>query len=361
MAELKFGRIPALVSAAIFAGTLMLGAAFVVPASLSSRDGSGQVWAPLLHARDRAALALGTDSVGDVYVTKSRMLRRRTSYDAAALAASAEAIRALTERVSAPVFVLVAPTAAGIYPDALPAYAPIADEAAMLRQAAADLSGAVSWIETLSWLNEIRDEAIYFRTDSRWTTFGAYSAYKTAARKLGFSAIGFDRLVITHAAADYYGNLSAETGITDYPPDIIDLYQYDSAGAPLTVTALRAGGEVPLESYFQPGKAQETGDPYAVFAAVTEPVLRLSTERQSGKRLLVLGDSSAASILPLLAQHYASVTAVNLELTSGLPADDGTEYSQVLVLCSADTYASGSLAETLISQKGTKTDEQIQE
>ncbi len=353
MDELKFGRIPAMLSAAVFAGTLALGAAVLIPAALGSRSSAEQVCAPLLHARDRAALALGTDAVGDVYVTKTRMLRRRTAYDAAALAASAEAIRTLTASVSAPVFVLVAPTAAGIYPDALPAYAPIADEAAMLRQAAADLSGRVSWIETMSWLNGIRDEAIYFRTDSRWTTFGAYYAYKIAARKLGFSAIGFDRLVITHAAADYYGNLSQETGITDYPPDIIDLYQYDSAGAPLKVTSLRGGGEVPLESYFQPEKAAQCGDPYAVFAAVTEPVLRLSTERQSGKRLLLLGDSSAASVLPLLAQHYASVTAVNLELTSGLPADDGTEYSQILVLCSADTYASGSLAASLISQKGT--------
>ena len=341
-------RVMSAVTLAVLGGTLLAGAVW----SVQSAETRKAVAAPLLHARDQTALALGADAVGDVYITPARMLRRRTAYDPDTLAAADQAICAFAAKRTEPVFLLLAPTAAAVYPDALPANAPLADENALLLQASAALKGDVTWIETASWLTALREEALYFRTDPHWTTFGAYTAYKPAARKLGFSPIGYDRLIITHFDSEYYGAFAEEADYRKYPPDLIDLYDYDSPGAALQITALRENGTEQLASYWQPERAGQTGNPYDVFAFCTEPVLYLESARPTGKNLLVLADSYAAPVLPLIAQHYRAVTAVNLELTAEqtleqLTARNTAEYSQILLLCSTEFYASGRLTAAL--------------
>lgn len=345
---------PARLTALLPAAALICAVLMLLPAHSAGRTAAEGFWRPLLRIRDRAAIALGSDAIGNIYLTKERMLRKTEHYDTAAIDAAVSALEAFAAEEQQPVFLLAAPTAAGIYADTLPEQAPHDDERAMLQYTASALSSRVTWIEAYSWLAARRDEAVYFRTDSRWTAYGAFSAYRSAARKLGYNPAGYDQIRISHFCSDYYGDFAQEIryGSGIYAPDLIDLYTGENASAVSRIVSVSADGVRELPSYFDRSRAAETGNPYDVYALCTEAVLQIETARSTGKGILLLSDSYGAAFLPLLMQHYRSLTAVNLKLAAGtdwrgLLAKAGTDYQQVLVLCSADSLADGTLPDAL--------------
>ena len=347
-------KFPARLTVLLLAAVTVFAVLPCLPAGSRVRTAAAGDWRPLLRIYDRSAIALGSDAIGNVYLTEKRMLRKTEQYDENGAEASVRALNSFAQAADVPVFLLAAPTAAGIYADTLPEQAPRADERAMLQHTASVLSGDVTWIEVYSWLAAIRDEYLYFRTDSRWTAFGAYTAYKAAGRKLGYNPVGYDQMVITHKYSSYYGNLAQEIqyGRGAFAPDLIDLYSVENAPALSRISSLTPDGQTELTAYDQPECADQSGNPYDVYALNTEPMLQIETGRTTGKSLLLLSDSYGASFLPLLFPHYRSLTAVNLELAGatdwrGVLADSGMEFQQILVLCSADSLAQGLLAERL--------------
>ena len=220
----------------------------------------------------------------------SRFCRRMTVFclhsilpqpaqDAASKAA--QAINTFAAQTDVPVYLLAVPTSAGIYSYTLPESAPLVNEHTFLQGAeglANLLSDQVHWIEAESWLASEKDQYIYYRTDPCWTSFGAYCAYRSAIRKLGFTAVGYDRFSVTHFSSDYYGRLADEICYYETQPDLVDLYTCSD-------------------------------------------------------------DDFGAAMIPFLLQHYHIVDTVNLELAGDIDwrsMTNGT-YSQILILCGADT------------------------
>ena len=347
----RFRTLHAAVILAGMTGILAVGSLFT---GSGKRSAWNPVWRPLLGARDTAVLQLGRDSLGNVYVTEDRLLPYRERFDDAAVTASAEAVNALAAESGTPVYLAAVPTSAGIYGDQLPEYAPLANEHTMLRGLSSQLSENVVWIEAESWLSTEREQYIYYRTGPCWTGYGAFCVYRTAIRKLGFNPLGYDHFIVYHFSSDYYGRLVRESGYDSVQPDLVDLYRYDAEQPLKTVLSLRGDGQKQLGSFFREAEAEKNHDPAAVFASNTKPVIYMETENQNSRELLLLTDSFGGSMIPLLLQHYHSVTAVNLGLARAQKADwrsltdsTGVQYTQVLVLCGADTLSSPEFAAAL--------------
>ena len=345
--ESKVQRFQTLYAAFLLAGVT----AFLAAGSLFG--GSGQeaaenpVWRPLLHTRDHAVLQLGRDSVRNVYVTDERLLPYSVGYDESVIAASAQAVSDYAEAVGVPVYLLAVPTSAGIYGDLLPEAAPLVNEHAELDTLARQLSSSVVRIEAESWLSTEREQYIYYRTDPCWTSYGAFCVYRTAIRRLGANPLGYDHFIISHFSDDYYGRLVQESGYREVKPDLIDLFYSDSELPPKSVTALRPDGTEQLSSYYRQSLAKESGDPALVFATNSEAVLHIETENQNNRELLLITDRFGGNMTPFLLRHYHTVTAVNLELAQAQKTDwqalvhnGSTAYTQILVLCGADTLRS---------------------
>ena len=76
--------------------------------------------------------------------------------------------------------VLLAPAASVIYPENVPANAPLLDEDAYLDQLSAAVQAAGGrFVDVRQTLAEHKDEYIYYRTDHHWTSLGAYSVSYT--------------------------------------------------------------------------------------------------------------------------------------------------------------------------------------
>ena len=309
------------------------------------------VWRELLRIHDRIRLAIGSAELGDIYITGNRLLRLTDNPTDEVLNASAEAVNSLAAESGTPFYLLTVPTSAGIYREDLPDAAPIANEHLILRRFSGMISDQITQLESVSWLSAEREQYIYYRTDPCWTGYGAFCIYRSAIRRLGFTAIGYDRFSVTHCRCDYYGRLSQEAHYYDVQPDLVDIYTVSDAAQTETVTALRKDGAASLPSYFL--TEYSDSEPEFVFASAKEPVLRIETENQSSKDLLLLTDTFGVYMIPFLMQHYRTVTAVNLTLTEDLDWRTLTkgEYSQILLLCGADTVISQEGLPKMLSAK----------
>ena len=123
-------------------------------------------------------LAIGKRESSGVYLCKDQYLMDKfTSYSKKQLAANAAALADLQEKLAAEgisMNTILVPMAAQVLTDKLPAYAPVADYAAIL-QVLTD--AGVDTTDVLSALAAHSSENIYYRTDHHWTSLGAYYAY----------------------------------------------------------------------------------------------------------------------------------------------------------------------------------------
>lgn len=289
-------------------------------------------------------LQAGSDTIGSVYVTEERLLRYHSSYDMTAAEQFAAEVNAYAAQQEVPVYWMAVPTAAGMYAETLPQGAPQASEKALLNAVSAMLDDRITQIDVYSWLYSMRDAYIYYRTDPHWTTYGAFCAYKTAIRKMGFANLGYDRFIIEHIASDFQGGFVQETGYTEMQPDVVDIYRCENGTKCTAITAVDAKGtQTELQSLYDTALCADRErlrtDAYAVFAAVNTPVLQIETDLRNAKHLLILTDSYGACMVPFFTQHYSNVTVVNTELAADLKPQQYMQQqpSQILVICSADT------------------------
>lgn len=292
-------------------------------------------------------LRAGGDMIGAVYVTNDRMLRFHADYDNDRVQQLITQVNDFAAAQSAPVYWVGVPTAAGIYAETLPPNAPQANEQALLISAADALDDDITNIEIYSWLYAMRNESIYYRTDTHWTSYGAYSAYRTVIRKLGFSALGYDRFRITHLTASYHGDLAAETGYYRITPDVVDLYQCEKGTSCTNITVFAADGtQTQADSLYDTQLCEDAArlayEAYKIFPAADAPMLQIETDLKNGRHLLLLTDDFGAAMIPFLTQHYAGITVINTQCADSNLVDTlEHDFTQILIVCSADTIAGG--------------------
>ena len=249
------------------------------------------------------------------------------------------AVASLAARCPGKVYVMVAPAASSIYPERVPAHAPLLQEESYLGQiqAAVEQAGGV-YLPLEDALSAHKDEYIYYRTDHHWTTQGAYYAYSELCSALGLEP--FDRAAHTAVdVPDFYGTFYSRARTWNAQPDTLTYYDLDN---PLTIYTVTGPG--------MPTEGQTTGlydldklDVYDKYAAFLHGNNGLSRVEGDGEgRILVIKDSYANSLVPFLTANYAQIDVVDLRNYNygldALIAENG--YDQILVLYSFDSFKS---------------------
>ena len=120
---------------------------------------------------------------------------------------------------------LIAPNAANILKEKLPAFAATEDQNAQLKRTEEIVSAAgIQWIDAAKTLNQHKNEEIYYRTDHHWTTKGAYYAFQEAAGALGILQEEMTAFVPHTVTEAFNGTLSATSGYERSRRENIDIY-----------------------------------------------------------------------------------------------------------------------------------------
>jgi hypothetical protein len=169
---------------------------------------------------------------------------------------------------------------------------------------------AVSYMDLRSVFVKPSGGDLYYRTDHHWNGGGAYAAYCALGGALGYSPLPESSFDIDRREG-FYGSVYAKSGLWLTKPDAIELW---SPPCPVRATAYDAGKapDVRDSPFFM--EYLDDWDKYSVFLGGIRglSVIENLGISKTGRSLLIIKDSYANSLIPLLIAHYDTIVAVDL-------------------------------------------------
>ena len=259
-------------------------------------------------------LAVGKRESSGVYICKNQYLMDKfTSYSKKRLTTNVAALADLQEKLAAEgvsMNTILVPMAAQVLTDKLPAYAPVADYAAIL-QVLTD--AGIDTTDVLSALAAHSSENIYYRTDHHWTSLGAYYAY-CAWRGIEPNVDEWTQEVLCD---DFYGTTWNKVPLPTVPAEEITAW-YKHINRSVSYN----NGQYETDSIYE-RKYLSGSDQYAVFLNSNQAQTVIEGSGKSGK-LLLIKDSYGNTFSQFPVEDYAEVHVLDLRFFKG----DVTEYAK---------------------------------
>ncbi len=171
------------------------------------------------------------------------------------------------------------------------------------------LDSRITAVNIYETLREHSDEYLYFRTDINWTPLAAYYAYSEFSSAAGFSSPAFN----DYNKEMYTGFLGRFYTATEEPtlaanPDTIEYPLVDPEGN-CNLTVYHRG--LIYNNYKVVGNSVSApSNGYNVFLGMEAERYKITTGN-SGDKLLIVSDTSAAAFVPYLVSHYSEIHYVN--------------------------------------------------
>lgn len=205
-------------------------------------------------------------------------------------------------------YVMLVPTATTLLEDKLPAYAPTGDESAYLDQVRQALPRDIQFVDVYPALYAEREEPIFYKTDHHWTTRGAYSAYRELCKQMGILPKGEEDFHIWQVTNEFYGSLYSKSGFRHLQPDSIELYMPKEEKK----YAVEYVEEGQISDSLYELENLNKKDKYTVFLNGNHALIQITGGHPEGRKLLVVKDSFANSLIPFLTEHFSEIYVVDL-------------------------------------------------
>ncbi len=276
---------------------------------------------------------MGQQAAKDVYVAKNdRLVEKPAVWNLTQVEKNMRYVNGFAAKVDVPVDFIIVPSAGFILQEDIRGVHDTYNDDVFIDQIY-DLAGSNVRCLDLTGLyqNAANGGALYYRTDHHWTSYGAYMAYEAYMQCLGREYRAQDSFTVqTHSG--FRGSTYSRSGLWLTPAEEIALWY----GSDLRVET--AGGVHNGAFYYD---RLSDADMYTVFLNGNQPIVRLHNESNAGKgKLLVIRDSYANCIGPMLAESYEEVVMVDLRYyhnsISQLAAEEG--FDNILVLYSMGNF-----------------------
>ena len=207
-------------------------------------------------------------------------------------------INDFADKLDIPVDLILAPNSVCVNSELLPTGALNDDQQQSIKHIEDILSGNVNFYSTGT-------AAQYYKTDHHWTSEGAKAAFEDYFKRSGQQISPVEYEIQT--VENFYGTLYSKAPSGFIKPDELHLYTNPK-------------GEYSVE-YVKEGKTADSlydrsfidkKDKYSTFFGGNFSQIRIKTNAPSGKKVLVLKDSYANSMMPFLADQYSEITMIDL-------------------------------------------------
>lgn len=171
----------------------------------------------------------------------------------------------------------------------------------------AELLGDINYINMYGIFRTRYDagEYVYYRTDHHWTALGAYYAYFETMRSFGETPhllTEFERTVVSDS---FLGSTYSKAGYKDIAPDRMEVFELPSLPSSSFVTERPYDKELPRIDGLYKTAALSEKDKYPLYLGGTTKYVRINLKSgEKREKLMILGDSFALSLAPMLALHY---------------------------------------------------------
>ncbi|MBQ6895427.1 MAG: DUF4358 domain-containing protein [Clostridia bacterium] len=181
-----------------------------------------------------------------------------------------------------------------------------------------------------------KDKELYYRTDHHQTAHGSYWLYTALASALGYEAFGIDRFAVEKVADDFFGTTWSNSGFAKTKAD--SLYKYNADTNYQTFVSFPTENTSMDTLYNE--KMLEKKDKYSYYLDGNHGITEIKSTCPSGRRIAIIKDSYAHSLVPFLTNHFTRIYMIDLRYYSG----DIFEYlynsnvKDVLVLYNQNTF-----------------------
>ena len=245
---------------------------------------------------------------------------------------------------------LLAPNAANIYSDKLPIRKTIVDQNKVIDAFYSEIEkNGIKPIDVRESFRNSKNTQLYYRTDHHWTSDGAYIAFKDIAKSMKLSdTVSYSPLTVKN---DFRGTLASKSGFTNGLNDSIKIY-VPSGGTPYQNSIIYYADSKEKATNFYQLDNLKTKDAYTVFGGANHPIYTISTPVSPDRRLLLIKDSYANSVIPFLSQCFREIVIVDPRYFF----DDINEVisskgiTDVLFLYNANTYVTDNSLEMTLAQ-----------
>ena len=238
------------------------------------------------------------------------------------------------------VAVMVVPNAVDILKEQLPPFADPYDEEEYLARIETSLPKGV-WIgvsDVLRKAAQSSGQQLYYRTDHHWTTYGSFLAYQELAQKKGLeisSISSWHRKILTDT---FEGTVAARIGSSGVYDSI---EAWERTDRPAVECELRYNQSQDIRTEYLQTDYLETRDKYAVFLGGNYALVEISTNANTGRRLLMIKDSYAHCFTPFLLDQFDELDLVDIRYFSQSLSEymEQGNYTDVLFLYNAAGFA----------------------
>lgn len=233
-------------------------------------------------------------------------------------------------------YFMLVPNSIKILEEKLPAHIPIEDQKRYIDRIQDSLTDEINFVDAYKALYAKKDEYIFYKTDHHWTSHGAYYAYRTLAQAMGFTPLDLGDFDITTVTDSFYGTLYSKSGFRRIEPDSIEIYIPKIPGE-YTVEYVEEG--ITNDSLYNMDNLKKK-DKYTIFLDGNHPEVRITTSAGSNRKLLMIKDSYAHSIVPFLACHFDEIYMIDPRYYNGDIKAIALENSitDILILYNAATF-----------------------
>lgn len=230
--------------------------------------------------------------------------------------------------------VMVIPNAVDILEEVLPPFADPYNEEHYLEQIATRLPECV-WFDTTSVLKKHSNENLYYKTDHHWKTLSAFYVYQEWEKEQGNVVPELADYEIKTVTDDFEGTIQSKLGIRT-SGDTIELFLPRQE---ISYTVIW-DGETESNTLYD-YSALDKKDKYAIYFGGNQSLIKIKTNANTGRKILVIKDSYANCFIPFMLGEFDEVDVLDLRYTnrrlSELIAEG--DYTDLLVLYNASGFA----------------------
>lgn len=225
---------------------------------------------------------------------------------------------------------ILIPTGAHVLEDKLPSYAPVGDEAGLLKFLDQALGHHYHQVKIFDLMKtKSREEALYYKTDHHWNAQGAFVAASAFLRDRDLLPSSLEEWSRRESPEPFYGSLYSRSGYYNNEADLMEVYYKDDLEDDLVVDY---HGDTDLEGIYD-WDAFHKKDQYTVFFGGNYG--QVDIENPNGiieQPLVILKDSYANAFIPYILPYYKHVRMLDLRFIRGEVMDYLPENGEILLI-----------------------------
>ncbi len=236
------------------------------------------------------------------------LIENSSAHSEVNLNSNMQAINALAQVDRYNVKVAIVPTAYEIHRDKLPRFAYTNAYEKLQNRLQKGLQKGIAIADTAPALKKHSDEYLYYRSDHHQTALGSFYTYTALAKTLGFEPYPITDFTVEEMATDFCGTCYSTSGFARTENDTI--YKYSLAIPPKYKVSFPLDKQE-MDSLYNE-KMLKGRDKYAFYLDGNHAITQIKSDAVENRRLAIIKDSYAHSIVPFLANHYSDIYMIDL-------------------------------------------------